>query len=111
MIQDFINRVELQGIVGSERSYQVGTSTMHRFSIAVNRVYRTNEDVAVVETTWVCCLAEESRMSDPDAVSKGNMVHLVGRLRQQRFTTETGEDRYSYEVLVEQLEKACEHEG
>lgn len=108
---EFINRVELQGIVGSQRSYQTGAATMHQFNMAMNRIYRTDDGMAVVETTWVCCLADESRMSGPDDVRKGNKVHLVGRLRQHRFTTETGEDRYGYEVLVDQLEKIDDHEG
>lgn len=111
MNMEFINRVELQGIIGSERSYQAGASTIHQFNIAMNRIYRTKDGVAVVETTWVCCQAEESRMSEPDAVRKGNKVHLVGRLRQHRFTTETGEERYGYEVLVEKLEEIGDHEG
>ena len=47
---EFINRVELQGIIGSVRQYTIGTQKGFQLTVATNRVYRDKDGNPVIET-------------------------------------------------------------
>lgn len=46
-----INRVELQGIVGTSKVTSIGDKKAVRFSLATNYVYKDKEGYPVIETT------------------------------------------------------------
>ena len=46
-----INRVELQGIVGTSKVISIGDKKVVRFSLATNYVYKDKEGYPVIETT------------------------------------------------------------
>ena len=46
-----INRVELQGIVGTSKVICIGDKKAVRFSLATNYVYKDKEGYPVIETT------------------------------------------------------------
>ena len=50
MNTEFINRVELQGIIGSVRQYTIGTQKGFQLTVATNRVYKDRDGNPVIET-------------------------------------------------------------
>jgi len=103
MNTEFINRVELQGIIGSARRYRVGEQEGFQLTIATNRTYEDADGTPVIETQWTVCCGWISDRVNPSLIEKGRKVHLTGRLRTQRYTTASGEDRYTHEVIVDSL--------
>ena len=47
----YINRVELQGIVGTSKVISIGDKKVVRFSLATNYAYKDKEGYPVIETT------------------------------------------------------------
>ena len=106
MTSQFINRVELQGIIGSARKYTVGLRNGYQFTLAVNHTFRSNDGGAIIETCWIQCSCWESEKIDTSLLEKGKAVHLTGRIRSQRYTATDGEERAITEVVVNTLRPA-----
>ena len=51
----YINRVELQGIVGTSRVSNLGEKNAVSFSLATNYAFKDREGCHVIETTWHNC--------------------------------------------------------
>lgn len=106
MNTEFINRVELQGIIGSVRQYTIGSQKGFQLTVATNRVYIDRDGNHVIETQWTCCSGWESENVDLSLLEKGREVHLIGRIRNQRYTGADGVERTTMEVVVSSLEAA-----
>ena len=79
----------------------MGDTTVARFNLATSEIYKDGNGVTKVETTWHSVTAWQGKnMPDFKSITKGCTVHVVGRLRQSRYTTVDGEDRIFYEVLA-----------
>lgn len=46
-----INRVELQGVIGTTRLNETGGGQIVRFSLATNYIYKSSDGSPVIETT------------------------------------------------------------
>lgn len=103
MNTEYINRVELQGIIGSVRKYNVGGRNGFQLTLATNSTYKDRDGNVIIETQWSCCSGWEGEGVDTSLLEKGQTVHLTGRLRSQRYTAADGEERSSTEVLVHNL--------
>ncbi len=100
-----INRVELQGHVGSVRKLADGEWDILLLSVATSRVYRDNEGNPVIETTWHSCTARDGDgICTLGGITKGVPVHLTGRIRNTRYTSRDGEERVATEIVAETLE-------
>ena len=111
-----LNRIELRGNVGNNKVQIVGESQVARFSLATNYLFKGKDGNGVVETTWhnVVAWSGKGMPDNLDKIEKGAAVHVIGRLRQQRFTGQDGIERTIYEVLaktVEIIEKPDEQTG
>jgi len=58
------------------------------------------------EILWLDLLAFGPTADDLAALSKGSMVSVIGRLTRSRFTTQAGEEREQYSILVDNLVSA-----
>ena len=100
-----INRVELQGVVGTVRMGEIGSGRYVRFSLATNHAYRTEDGTPVIETTWHKCLAFEGKCGRSlDGIVKGAAVHLHGRLRCSRYVDIDNNEGSEVEIVVKTLE-------
>lgn len=97
---EFINKVELQGIVGSSRVSAIADKKLTFFNLAVNHCYKNDNGDCIVETTW---LQVESWADIPE-LSKGDCVRVEGRLRTARYTNSAGEDRTQTNVVADKVE-------
>lgn len=100
---EHINKIELRGTVGTVRSAMAGDAQVVHFSLVTNILQPKNSNV---ETTWINVDAWSGSVPAEtlNAIQKGRLVHLIGRLRSVRYTTANGEERSSYEVVARQLE-------
>ena len=93
---EFLNRIELRGVVGRAEVNTVGNSRVCNFSVV------TEYSGMELETTWFNVSAWGSRevMPDLNTIQKGCWVYVTGRLRLRRYTTQDNEERTSLDVMA-----------
>lgn len=105
MNQKSINRVELLGRVGTVRTQSVGDQLVSNFSLQTQHHYELKGGSGVAyEFTWHNCVAYEGGEVDTQGMSRGSLVHISGRLRNNRYTAADGSERTFTEVVVSTLE-------
>lgn len=63
----------------------------------------------VIETTWHRVIARDSPdNADTFRISKGDQVHVIGRLRVQRYTGADGMERTVMEVVASKVNSTVE---
>lgn len=95
-----LNKVELKGFVGRADTKPIGDTMITRFSVATNYAYESNGS-PVVETTWHSCVSFDKKAAE---LKTGDNVHLIGRIRRQRFTDTEGQERDMVDIFVNNLE-------
>lgn len=100
---EFINKIELQGIVGNVNTNKVGNTSVARFSVVTEQAYTSTDGAMVIDTTWHNCTAWESNKNKIADLAKGKTVHLTGRIRNFRFTMADGGERTGSEIIVHEL--------
>ena len=101
----YINRVELQGIVGTSKVICIGNKKAVRFSLATNYAYKDKEGYPVIETTWHSCSAWAEKEDDLTKYRKGTPLHIEGRIRNIRYTDANGCERTTLEVVATKIER------
>lgn len=99
---EYINKVELQGRVGAVRMQVISGTSVVNLSLATE-VVADHGKHKVVETTWHYVVVWQSRSLPAEklaSVEKGDIVHVVGRLRQNHYTDSSGNDKVFTEVLA-----------
>ena len=110
-LMEHINRIELQGRVGTVRTNIVGDSMVANFSVVTEYLYKTRDGGAANETTWHQVTAWGGRdMPDLSALTKGTPVNVIGRLRTFRYTNSEGVDKILYEVVAGRIRILSEEE-
>ena len=100
-----LNKVELRGTVGSVYIKDFGTTKVANFSVATNHAYKDREGCPVIETTWHKVIAWDN----PDTryafkLSRGSQVHVIGRLRMQKYIGSDGVERQLMEIIANKVE-------
>ena len=101
---EFLNKIELQGVIGNVQLTPVSGTKVARFSLATNYAYTGNDGGAIIDTTWFSVSAwEGDKISCLDNLQKGTKVHVIGRVRCQRYIDASGCDRQCREVVASEL--------
>lgn len=101
---EYINRIELQGRVGTVRTNNVNGSIVVHFSLATELLYKNREGAGVSETTWHNVVAWSGKeMPDLSRIVVGTSVNVIGRMRATKYTAADGNDKYFYEVLASKV--------
>lgn len=59
----------------------------------------------VIDTTWFRIIAWESdTIKNLDQLQKGATVHVIGRVRMQRYAASDGTERSVFEVIASEVE-------
>lgn len=95
-----LNKVELKGIVGSARTSPIGNTNITRFSVATTYAYKDKEGCPILETTWHQCTSFDPKASE---LKRGDNVSVIGRIRNNRYTDSDGNEKTSYDILVNNL--------
>lgn len=101
---EYINKVELQGRVGTVRTNEVNGSKVANFSMITEYLYKTRDGAAVNEGVWHNIVAWSSKeIQNIDKIEKGVAVHVTGRLRTNRYTSSDGAEKLYYEVMASKV--------
>ena len=95
------------GIVGNVRHSSVGDRELSLFTVATNLAFKDADSNVIIETTWHNVSSFQPSL---EALSKGDMVHVEGRLKVNRYVASDGVERSSTDVvatLVERLDPSC----
>lgn len=97
---EFINKIELCGIVGTSNIEIVNTKTkLTTLTVCVNTVYNSPDGMAVVDTTWFKVSVWDAK----EQFAQGQWVSLTGRLRQRRYIDSANNERIMYDVVAQEI--------
>ena len=100
---EFLNQVELKGVVGRAETKEFGENNVTTFSVVTEYSSRNEDGTLVVETTWFNCVKWWYNRIPPFELKRGDKVHLFGRLRIRSYTDQDGFPRDSWDVIVSTL--------
>ena len=104
---EFLNRIELQGIVSLKKTQSYGNKSSVLFNIVTNYAYNSADGLPVIDTTWFQVVAWEGRAisrETAEAIDKGSWVRVSGRLRMYHYTTAEGTDQTAYQVIAQKVD-------
>ena len=99
-----INRVELQGRVGTVRLSPCVGAVAANFSLVTEHHLQSVSGMAVVESTWHNVVTFEGGDVYLEGLTRGALVHLTGRLRTSKYTAADGTERIFTEVVADSLQ-------
>ncbi len=100
-----LNKVEIQGIIGSVYVKEFGNAKVANFSVATESCHSSRDGSKVIEVTWHRVVAwEGNQIQDLSQLKKGSYVHVLGRLRIQKYIGSDGCERSTYEILANRVE-------
>ena len=100
---EFLNRIEIQGIIGSIKIIPVGDTRVARFSVCTETSYSGTAGI-VIDCCWFNVSAWESeKITCLDQLEKGKAVRVSGRVRVQRYTDSEGNEKQCWEVMAREV--------
>jgi single-strand DNA-binding protein len=102
-----LNKIMLIGNVGKDPELQITAdgTPFTRFSLAVNRSYKSSSGERVEETEWFNLVVWRQLAEICERyLHKGSKVYLEGRLSQRKYTDREGIQRTSIEVVASDME-------
>ena len=102
---EFLNKIELKGVVGTSKIANCGPTTACNFSLATEYAYKGQDGGIIIDTLWiqVCACGPKPGWPDLGGIQKGSKVYVQGRLRAKRYCDAQGIDRVCYEVVAQEL--------
>ena len=103
---EYLNKVQLRGKVGNSlcKTYGSEGKMYNRFSVCTERIYNDREGNQVVEVMWHNCMVfSRNELPEVDTSTKGCSIELTGRLRNTKYTDQSGAERVITEVLVQEF--------
>lgn len=101
---EFINKIEVAGVVGAVNTSSVSGSKVARFSVMTENSSTSKDGGLMVECTWFSvCAFESGKITGLDKIQKGSKVHVLGRVRVRRYVDSDGNDRQCWEVVANEL--------
>ena len=101
---EHINRVELQGNVGTIRVKEYNGKMVANISVATELLYKSREGNAVSETTWHNVVAWSGKdIADLSLITKGTPIYVTGRIRTNKDTSAEGVEKFIPEVMASKL--------
>ena len=99
---EFLNKIEIRGIVGQVNFTEVGEKKLARFSVCTQYGHKNQNGEAVTDTTWFNVSAWEGPKNGIDNLQKGAQVYVSGRIRTQYYEGD-GFERILQEVVAQEV--------
>ncbi|MBQ6953535.1 MAG: single-stranded DNA-binding protein [Bacteroidales bacterium] len=98
---EYINHIELAGVVGRVRKQQVADRIVVNFSLVTEEYHKDDSGCAVVETTWHNVVAwQNADMAELDSIERGSHLYVQGRICARRYSDANGDSHILYEVIA-----------
>ena len=102
---EHLNKIELRGIIGSVYVKDFGNTKSANFSVATDYCFKSQDGTPVIETTWHRVIAwEGNQIKNLDQLKKGCGVHVIGRIRSQKYIASDGTEKSVFEVIASKVE-------
>ena len=100
-----INKIEIKGKIGTIRVNEVFSRKVANFSVCTEEFQKNTNGTVICEATWHNIVAWEGEKVSPlvFTAGKNDIVHVFGRIRQQRYTDASGQDRIFHEILASEV--------
>lgn len=100
------NNVRLVGFVGMDPVIiNFAEKKMARISLGVHEFYKNSLGEAVDQTQWFNLVFWNQKVDLIEGiVKKGAALSISGKLSAQTFTDKTGDQRYTTEIIVHEME-------
>jgi len=96
--------MEIQGIIGTIRLNKIFDKSVATMSVATDMVYKNNSGDMVAETTWHNLVVwEDNTSADLNKLERGMHIHAVGRVRNTKYTSASGEERVFTEIIANEF--------
>lgn len=97
---EFLNRIELRGVVGRADINSYNGSQVCNFSVVTEKSAVARDGSSTVETNWFQVTAWDrvQGIDDLSLLQKGLWVEVIGSLRLRKWITSDNEERTSCEV-------------
>lgn len=107
----YINKIELQGKIGTIRVNEVTSKKVANFSLLTEHLIKTKEGNVIAEHSWHNVVVWEGENTDPRIFNaqKGDIVNVTGRTRNNRYTGADGLEKIFTEVLASKLKLVTEN--
>ena len=101
---EFLNSVEIIGVVGRVNTQNISDHKVANFSVVTEECFRDASGCAIIETTWFNVVARQAEtMPDLDTIERGARVNVKGRLCFKRYINPDGEPRTMNEVVASSI--------
>ena len=103
---EFLNKIELQGVVGRAEINSFNNSQVCNFSVVTEYSTIDRERNSIIETAWfnVSAWSGRNNIQELYNVQRGSWVHVMGRSRVRKYTTQTGEERSAMDIIANKVE-------
>lgn len=102
---EYLNRIEIAGVLGSIRIQEFKDQKIASFSVLTEFCYETENMAKVCESTWHTVVAFDSVVGNVASLQKGDKVMVIGRVRNTRYTAADGGERIFSDIYATTLEK------
>jgi single-strand DNA-binding protein len=102
-----LNKIMLIGNLGRDPELNVTSdgTPVTKFSLAVNRTYKTNTGERKEETEWFNIVAWQKLAETCERyLHKGSKVYIEGRLTQRKYTDREGVQRTAVDVIANAMQ-------
>lgn len=102
---EYINRVEIRGKVGKVGITTVGRYRCSRMSVMTNYLFNDLAGNNLTETTWFTVTAwdDNSQVKDAFEAVEGDAIHIIGRVRINRYVAPDVSERTAVEVIAQSV--------
>lgn len=102
MKEEYVNKIELAGRIGSVRKNTISDTQHARFSLCTVYTYHDDEYPAV-EISWHACHAFASDGIDLTKIEKGEWLHIIGRFEYRKYVDSNNIERQIAEIIVTKI--------
>ena len=88
-----------------ETRYMPSGDAVTNISLAVGEQWKSKDGDKQERTEWIrCCAFGKLAEIMGEYLMKGSQCYVSGKLRTRKWTTRDGQDRYSAEIVVDQMQ-------
>lgn len=99
---EYLNKIELQGVVGYCKSKELPDTTEVRFSL-VTELNLQSEGYNIIETNWFDVIALSRKTPAALVLQKGDHAKVIGRIRTRTYYGENETFRRNWEVIAQNV--------
>lgn len=100
---EFINKIQLRGVVGRADNSTIAGKTCTQFSLVTEHAERDRAGNVAVQVTWLNCKAWDN--AGAQALNKGDWAEVEGRLRTIKYTRPDDTEVSVPEVICRKVTK------